>query len=139
MSVTDSDINTPKKRGRKPRVIGKMPPVYTEDEIVAFADDLVSMAKGGQINIMEDFYKKHLLYRGQWGIWKSKYPYVKWAHDVAKECLASKGYDAFPECPARGALLMKTQHGWSDIEEIAEQVHKVTSYTELKNKINASK
>ena len=139
MDLTTQNSSTPnkgKKRGPKPRVLSKTPPTYTPEQIEGFADDLIVMAEKGEIQIFEDFYKKHRLHRAIWKEWKGKYPYVNWAHNIAKEAMASTGYVKFVDCPTRGALLMKTQHGWSDIEEIADNIHKVASFQELKARIN---
>jgi len=142
MSLTDSETEntrTPydgKKRGPKPQRVKKQAPHYTEEQIEAITGDLLVWVKDEKNQIFEAFFKKHSLAKTTWHEWKEKNPYVKWAHEVARTALASNTYEKTPECPSRGLHALKTQYGWTGIEEIMEVANKVMSYQELKAKID---
>lgn len=142
MSLTDSNEEnslTPskgKKRGPKPQRVKKKAPIYTADQIEDIADDLLVWCQESKNQILEAFYKKHGISRVTWGEWRAKNEYVQHCHEVAKDALSCNVYDGTPECPSRGIFALKTQHGWTDIEAIVDQVHKVSSYTELKKMID---
>ena len=143
MSLTDSNEEnnttpTGKKRGPKPKKITKTHKIHTADEIIAIAEDYLVEAQQGKIQIAEQFYAKHHIYRDKWNQWCQKFEYVAEIQKIIKPMLISSTYKDFPECPRRAEITLKTQNGWSDIEEIAEQVAKVVSYQELKAKIDGS-